>query len=616
MQITLRIENTDTLPTGGPVSFTCKDRGFDIGRHEHLDWCLPDPQRLVSGKHCEIRFTHDQFVLQDVSTNGTYLNDSPRRLEKPYALKNGDRLLIGNYWISVVINDYEPERASSYEPSRQTGFPPAGYKPAPEPYTTPFPSPAQGWAAPEAFPPGPFPPHPPSANSFSGDAFPAGPYPASSSPSGPMAPEAFPEDAFSPQTRPIGGAHWPGYPPGADYSEAPSGRHAPPSLAPGVGTPVDDIWNRQSHAWGTSDPSIYDLDSTQSHPGPRVPLRADPLDHLVEQPVLNRSAPAAAFPANPPPAMPFSPDPFAVTGGDAFSLPAGTTSRFAPPQAPETREPAASVAGPPTAFEPQFAPASDPERAGLMSSSPPAAPLTDPFAEPRASAISHEVAAPAAPPFPVQESRAAAPVVQALPVFDGQAILKAFARGAKIPEKALDGKDPEAFAEQIGEILHLVTGDLMGLLQARSQIKAATRNANLTLIGRTGNNALKFSPTATMALQTMLASEGGEGGYLPIEQAVPAAFKDIKKHHVWTYAAMQKAVVRLEARLSPDAIEAETPAAKRPFANPKAQLWDRMQERWKLLPSSGDGGLLGLFTQYFTECYEELSGDDPETSDR
>ena len=78
MRITLQIENVDRLETGGQVSYTCSDRGFDIGRHEHLDWSLPDPQRVVSGKHCEVRFEGGQFVLYDVSTNGTFLNGNPK----------------------------------------------------------------------------------------------------------------------------------------------------------------------------------------------------------------------------------------------------------------------------------------------------------------------------------------------------------------------------------------------------------------------------------------------------------------------------------------------------------------------------------------------------------
>jgi type VI secretion system protein ImpI len=216
------------------------------------------------------------------------------------------------------------------------------------------------------------------------------------------------------------------------------------------------------------------------------------------------------------------------------------------------------------------------------------------------------------------ESVAAAPVVepspsaQAVPTAGGADFIKAFAEGAGIPENILAGRDPEEFAREVGSILQGITGDLMGLLQARSQVKAMTRNANRTLIMRSGNNALKFSPTPQMALQTMLAPGAEENGYLPLSKAMQSAFKDIQKHHVWTYAAMQKAAARFEEKLSPKAIEEEGQVGKSTFGNHKAKLWDRLQERWTSLSGAYDDGVVGLFTQYFTEGYEELTGEDPE----
>ena len=101
--LVLRVENFDRLADGGPLSFTADRRGFDFGRDQHLDWTLPDPTRRVSGKHCEIRF-HDQgYWLYDISTNGTFINRSPRRVQSPYRLNDGDELVIGEYVVSVAI---------------------------------------------------------------------------------------------------------------------------------------------------------------------------------------------------------------------------------------------------------------------------------------------------------------------------------------------------------------------------------------------------------------------------------------------------------------------------------------------------------------------------------
>ena len=104
MALRLAIENVANLPDGGPISIAVPGkRGIDIGRDAHLDWTLPDPDRFISGKHCEIRYDAGAYVLTDVSSNGTFLNDSPNRMPGPHRLRTGDRLLIGQYIIAVSV---------------------------------------------------------------------------------------------------------------------------------------------------------------------------------------------------------------------------------------------------------------------------------------------------------------------------------------------------------------------------------------------------------------------------------------------------------------------------------------------------------------------------------
>lgn len=104
MALRLTIENLSTLPDGGPISFTMEgNRPVDIGRDKHVDWTLPDPTRYISGKHCEIHYRDNGYWLQDVSTNGTFLNGSDHRVRSPHQLRDGDRLIIGHYMIAVAI---------------------------------------------------------------------------------------------------------------------------------------------------------------------------------------------------------------------------------------------------------------------------------------------------------------------------------------------------------------------------------------------------------------------------------------------------------------------------------------------------------------------------------
>jgi type VI secretion system protein ImpI len=121
MTISLKIDNIDQLPDGGPVSYRADKRGFEIGR-EHRDWTLPDPNMFISGRHCEVRFEKGGYWLYDVSRNGTFLNGSATRVKSPYQLANGDRLKIGHYLVSVSIDDEggdgDSDAADAFVPAR------------------------------------------------------------------------------------------------------------------------------------------------------------------------------------------------------------------------------------------------------------------------------------------------------------------------------------------------------------------------------------------------------------------------------------------------------------------------------------------------------------------
>jgi type VI secretion system protein ImpI len=124
MPLTLSIDNMARLPDGGPTSYRLTGRrGIDIGRDQHLDWTLPDPDRFVSGKHCEIRFREGAYWLHDVSSNGTFVNGSDRRLHEPHRLRNGDRLEIGQYIISVAIDGEEAGPPPRNDPPPPTADP-------------------------------------------------------------------------------------------------------------------------------------------------------------------------------------------------------------------------------------------------------------------------------------------------------------------------------------------------------------------------------------------------------------------------------------------------------------------------------------------------------------
>src|SRR5262245_27942874 len=88
--------------------------GGRIGRAGDNDWILPDPDRYVSSNHCKVEFRAGQWVLEDTSTNGVFINgsDTPASVEGTYALQDGDRLRLGDYEVLVSIderNDFSPD---------------------------------------------------------------------------------------------------------------------------------------------------------------------------------------------------------------------------------------------------------------------------------------------------------------------------------------------------------------------------------------------------------------------------------------------------------------------------------------------------------------------------
>lgn len=105
MKITLKIENYDSLPDGGPLEFSASGRGFEAGRGAEMDWTLPDPNRRISSRHFEVAYRDRQFWLNDLSANGTYVYGQTLRVSSPHLLAHNDRLQIGQYIIRVLISD-------------------------------------------------------------------------------------------------------------------------------------------------------------------------------------------------------------------------------------------------------------------------------------------------------------------------------------------------------------------------------------------------------------------------------------------------------------------------------------------------------------------------------
>ncbi|MGR5235975.1 type VI secretion system-associated FHA domain protein TagH [Vibrio alfacsensis] len=78
-----------------------------FGRSEQCDWTLPDPERVISGKHGEVIKFGDTYLIKDLSTNGTFVNNAvtPVGQGNEFALSHDDVVTLGDYQIQVAIED-------------------------------------------------------------------------------------------------------------------------------------------------------------------------------------------------------------------------------------------------------------------------------------------------------------------------------------------------------------------------------------------------------------------------------------------------------------------------------------------------------------------------------
>ncbi len=74
---------------------------FLIGRDPGNAWPIVDRTLAISARHCEIVATAHGPALRDLSTNGTFVNDAPTRMEGDFVLRDGDRFELGPFLIAV-----------------------------------------------------------------------------------------------------------------------------------------------------------------------------------------------------------------------------------------------------------------------------------------------------------------------------------------------------------------------------------------------------------------------------------------------------------------------------------------------------------------------------------
>lgn len=123
MALCLTITSYHKITPGQCPEMRLETGAITLGRATDNDWVLPDPERLVSARHCVIQFKDGRYYLTDDSTNGVELVRAGIRLRRGNSeqLLDGEVIRIGEYEIQARIDanlpgalDGEPQ-AHSFE---------------------------------------------------------------------------------------------------------------------------------------------------------------------------------------------------------------------------------------------------------------------------------------------------------------------------------------------------------------------------------------------------------------------------------------------------------------------------------------------------------------------
>jgi type VI secretion system FHA domain protein len=553
---------------------------FRIGRGPDNDWIMPDPDRMLSKKHCVIAFRNGGWAIADTSTNGTFLNRDAEPIGNGQirGLQDGDRIRFGAYEIEVRV-----EQESSFAQPRPSGAYGASQS---SPFDDPFGDDV-------------FATRPPPAETFTSSAFGNDPLFGGPSPKDsvtmptrydPMAPPAE-EDFFAAPTVP-------------DHSPAYGDAFRPPPVAPklipdddwdlglpGVPTPVTPS---RPPAQNFAPPSPLPPQAYAPPPTPTPQAYTPPPQPFTPppQPAQYAPPPAPASPAGqfPGPQPVFSPAP-PPAQDSPFGPPTIQPNYPTPQQLPEPvfQPPAVPQAYPPPPPAPPQPAAPPPAYA------PPAA--LSPFTEPQDLVVPPTPFTPPSPP-PAPPQAAPPPPASYAPPPVNDDLLAAFLVGAGMTGRRPE--NPAATMSALGAAFRAVVSGIRQALIARASIKGEFR-IEQTMIRARGNNPLKFSADDEDALSALL----GVGRRIDMtpEAAVADALRDMRLHELATVAAMQGAVRTLLAGLDPAKLLADATGGMLP-AQKRAKAFDAYEKLHETVTRALADDFDSVFGKAFARAYE------------
>lgn len=542
MSVVLWFQSTGSIPgNGDPVQM--QGPSLTIGRGPENDLVLPDPDRVMSKRHCAIEDHNGNVVVVDMSTNGTFLNYGKLALgPTPTPLNDGDILIVGPYELLVNIP------SASADASEQVAAP-VEEGPLSHGVAEHAPSPADLLEAP----------------GDGGD---------------------FLDDLLGGRDQPVG-------PGGVTREDLGDDGILPPLEAEeGILPPAEE--DTQGASVGMHAPSGQDAFSA-----PNVVPNAIPDDWDIGEPsapsaVGNAADPFASSGGGAAPGNPaFIPEDFEL--GEITSPPAETapTSTAAPLQTPPaarqapTQAPIQAPTQAPTTAPPVQKPTPQaPARAAAE------APTTPPITTPPISAPPITT-----PPVSAPPAHAAAS--------GGELGARAFLKALGAEDVQLSDQELPATMSRLGHVFRMMVTGVREILMTRTSIKSEFR-IKQTVLKSGGNNPLKFSISPEQAIEAIVkpkakgyldAIDAAEESLQDIKAHEVAMIAGME-------AAIQGVLGKLEPSKLEGQID-NSGGLTGILTSRKARYWEVYKSMYTEISDQAESDFYELFAHEFARAYQE-----------
>jgi FHA domain-containing protein len=197
-----------------------------------------------------------------------------------------------------------------------------------------------------------------------------------------------------------------------------------------------------------------------------------------------------------------------------------------------------------------------------------------------------------------------------------EALWRGFQDGVGIDLPLPNGPSPELLSA-VGAMLRIAVNGIHRLISMRAVAKSEM-HADLTMIQVRGNNPLKFSPEASVALKMLL--QPPMQGFLSGPAALRDAVIDLQSHQVGVMAGMRAALGAVLERFDP--VQLESHLSSRSFVDTvmpshrRAKLCELYVEHFRALKDEAQEDFGRLFGEAFREAYDaqvrslEAAGDE------